>query len=155
MLSCSQGLFAARGPVPVGPGLAMWRFRPLARRSILTNPRGIVHLRPPRPVQAVGPFGRVSGRFFSVEIKVEDFGGESITEGTIMEWQKKVGDFCAKDEILALIETDKVTIEVKAPENGVLEKILAEAEATVEKNQLLATFTPGGEPPKSAAAPAA
>ncbi|CAE7448311.1 kgd2 [Symbiodinium necroappetens] len=90
-------------------------------------------------------------RFSSVEIKTPDFGAESITEGTLMEWQKKVGDFCAKGEILAVIETDKVSTEVKAPDNGVLEKIVAQADETVQKDQLLAVLKPGGEPPPKAA----
>eukprot|EP00434_Breviolum_minutum_P037594 symbB.v1.2.033339.t1/scaffold4129.1/size44250/1 len=148
----------AFGAVPAG---AMWRLAnlPLARRLTVRMfhhvPR--VPVRPGVQVMGRSPLRPGLGlRYFSVEIKIEDFGGESITEGTIMEWQKKVGDFCAKDDILVLIETDKVTIEVKAPENGVLEKIVAEVDATVEKNALLATFSPGGEPPpKTDAAPAA
>jgi len=71
-----------------------------------------------------------------------------------MEWQKQVGDFCAKGEILAVIETDKVSVEVKAEENGTLVEILAGPDSTVEVGQALAVLKPGGEaPPKAAAAP--
>lgn len=71
-----------------------------------------------------------------------------------MEWQKKVGDFCAKGEVLAVIETDKVSVEVKAEENGTLVELLAESDATVEVGQALAVLKPGGEaPPKAAAEP--
>mmetsp|Transcript_77152 Transcript_77152/g.226292 ORF Transcript_77152/g.226292 Transcript_77152/m.226292 type:complete len:425 (-) Transcript_77152:83-1357(-) len=90
----------------------------------------------------------------TIQIKTPDFGAESITEGTLMEWQKKVGDFCAKGEVLAVIETDKVSVEVKAEENGTLVELLAESDATVEVGQALAVLKPGGEaPPKAAAEP--
>lgn len=92
-------------------------------------------------------------RLFSsgtAEIKTPDFGAESITEGTVQEWQKKVGDFCAKGDILVLIETDKVSIEVKAEENGTLQEILAQPDETVEVGQKLAVMKLGGEPPAKA-----
>jgi len=91
--------------------------------------------------------------FSTLEIKTPDFGAESITEGTLMEWQKQVGDFCEKGDILAVIETDKVSTEVKALESGTLTEIIAKADDTVEVGQVLAKMTPGGEaPPKAAAA---
>jgi len=93
--------------------------------------------------------------FSSIEIKTPEFGAESITEGTLMEWQKKVGEFCAKGEILAVIETDKVSVEVKAEENGTLTEICVDADATVEVGQKLAVMSPGGEAPPKEAAPAA
>jgi len=91
----------------------------------------------------------------TIQIKTPEFGAESITEGTLMEWQKQVGDFCAKGEILAVIETDKVSVEVKAEENGTLVEILAGADSTVEVGQPLAVLKPGGEAPPKAAAAAA
>ncbi|CAK0822943.1 unnamed protein product, partial [Prorocentrum cordatum] len=98
-------------------------------------------------VNVVGANARgLAPRFFStVEIKTPDFGAESITEGTLMEWQKQVGDFCAKGDILAVIETDKVSVEVKAEESGTLAEIRAPSDSTVEVGQVLATITPGGE----------
>jgi len=93
--------------------------------------------------------------FSSIEIKTPEFGAESITEGTLLEWQKKVGEFCAKGEILAVIETDKVSVEVKAEENGTLTEICVDADATVEVGQKLAVMSPGGEAPPKEAAPAA
>jgi len=71
-----------------------------------------------------------------------------------MEWQKKPGDFCAKGEVLAFIETDKVSVEVKAEENGTLVEIVAQPDSTVEVGQALAVLKPGGEAPTQAAAPA-
>eukprot|EP00933_Yihiella_yeosuensis_P070980 TRINITY_DN79153_c0_g1_i1.p1 TRINITY_DN79153_c0_g1~~TRINITY_DN79153_c0_g1_i1.p1 ORF type:complete len:216 (+),score=64.93 TRINITY_DN79153_c0_g1_i1:67-714(+) len=92
--------------------------------------------------------------FSTVEIKTPDFGAESITEGTLMEWQVKEGEFAAEGTLLVSIETDKVTTDVKAPQNGTLVTIKAKADETVEVGQVLCVFSPGGEaPPKAAAAP--
>ena len=45
--------------------------------------------------------------------------GESVTEATVAKWYKKEGDAVKKDETLVELETDKVTLEVNAPDNGV------------------------------------
>ncbi len=58
--------------------------------------------------------------------------GESITEGTVIAWYKKVGDPVALDEVLLEIGTDKVDTEIPAAASGVLEEILVEAGTTVE-----------------------
>ena len=78
--------------------------------------------------------------------------GESVTEGTVASWTKKVGDAVKKDEVLVEIETDKVAIEVSAPSDGVLSAIMAEAGATVTPNQVIATI---GGAASAGAAPAA
>eukprot|EP00929_Paragymnodinium_shiwhaense_P007030 TRINITY_DN110993_c0_g1_i1.p1 TRINITY_DN110993_c0_g1~~TRINITY_DN110993_c0_g1_i1.p1 ORF type:complete len:452 (+),score=136.14 TRINITY_DN110993_c0_g1_i1:53-1408(+) len=93
--------------------------------------------------------------FSTKEIVTPEFGAESITEGSIQEWQKKVGDFCAKGDIIVVIETDKVSIEVKAEEHGTLEEICAQVDDTVVVGQKLAVIKPGGEPPAKPAAAAA
>jgi 2-oxoglutarate dehydrogenase E2 component (dihydrolipoamide succinyltransferase) len=72
----------------------------------------------------------------STEIRVPTL-GESVTEATIGQWFKKVGDTVAADEPIVELETDKVTIEVPAPAAGVLEAITAEAGATVDVGALL------------------
>lgn len=59
-----------------------------------------------------------------IEIKVPEL-GESITEGTVAGWLKNVGDFVEADEIIAEIETDKITMEINAPSAGVLKEIKA------------------------------
>jgi 2-oxoglutarate dehydrogenase E2 component (dihydrolipoamide succinyltransferase) len=59
-----------------------------------------------------------------VEIRVPQM-GESVTEGTIANWTKKVGERVEQDELLVEIETDKVTMEVNAPASGVLTEIIA------------------------------
>ena len=58
--------------------------------------------------------------------------GESVSEATVARWAKKPGEAVRKDEILVELETDKVSLEVAAPADGVLESISAEEGATVE-----------------------
>ncbi|WIY51962.1 2-oxoglutarate dehydrogenase complex dihydrolipoyllysine-residue succinyltransferase [Devosia sp. YIM 151766] len=72
----------------------------------------------------------------STEIRVPTL-GESVTEATIGQWYKQVGDAVAADEPLVELETDKVTIEVPAPAAGVLEAIAAQSGETVDVGALL------------------
>ncbi|ENJ7186891.1 2-oxoglutarate dehydrogenase complex dihydrolipoyllysine-residue succinyltransferase [Vibrio fluvialis] len=84
----------------------------------------------------------------TVEILVPDL-PESVADATVATWHKQPGDVVARDEVIVEIETDKVVLEVPAPEAGVLEAILEEEGATVLSKQLLARLKPGavaGEP---------
>ena len=81
--------------------------------------------------------------------------GESVTEATVASWMKKPGDAVAKDEPVVELETDKVNLEVPAPEAGVLAEIVAAEGATVEIGSVLATMNAGAAAPASAPAPAA
>ena len=97
--------------------------------------------------------------------------GDSITEGAVAALTKSPGDAVGADEVVAQIETDKVTIDVRAPAAGVLDAYKVGEGDTVTVGQALATFTPGGagrrqataapplprppRPPAPAAAPAA
>ncbi|CAN5147151.1 2-oxoglutarate dehydrogenase complex dihydrolipoyllysine-residue succinyltransferase [soil metagenome] len=78
--------------------------------------------------------------------------GESVTEGTVGSWTKKVGDAVKRDEVLVEIETDKVAIEVSAPADGVISEILAKDGETVTPNQVIARI--GASAGAAAAAPA-
>ncbi|MDO9247791.1 MAG: biotin/lipoyl-containing protein, partial [Phenylobacterium sp.] len=69
--------------------------------------------------------------------------GESVTEATVARWAKKPGDAVRKDEILVELETDKVSLEVAAPADGVLTSISAEEGATVEPGAVLGHVTEG------------
>ncbi len=71
--------------------------------------------------------------------------GESITEGTILEWKKGVGDTIAADEILLEIGTDKVDSEIPSPESGVIAEILAEPNDVVEVGNVIARIKKDGE----------
>ena len=81
--------------------------------------------------------------------------GESVTEATVARWAKKPGDAVRKDEILVELETDKVSLEVAAPADGVLASISAEEGATVEPGAVLGHVTEGAvaAAPAKAAAP--
>ena len=64
--------------------------------------------------------------------------GESITEGTIVEWKKNVGDMIAKDETLLEISTDKVDSEIPCPTEGKVLELLFNENDTVEVNTIIA-----------------
>ncbi|HSU04015.1 MAG TPA: 2-oxoglutarate dehydrogenase complex dihydrolipoyllysine-residue succinyltransferase, partial [Acetobacteraceae bacterium] len=94
----------------------------------------------------------------ATEIKVPAL-GESVTTATVARWLKQAGEQVAADEALVELETDKVTVEVNAPEAGVLRTISAEQGAEVEVGALLglldAGITASAAPkPAPAAAPA-
>ena len=78
----------------------------------------------------------------TVEIKAPTF-PESVADGVVAAWHKQPGEAVARDELLVEIETDKVVMEVVAPESGVLSAILIEAGETIVSEALLATLTPG------------
>ena len=64
--------------------------------------------------------------------------GESIIEGTILEWRKKVGDSIEVDEILLEIGTDKVDSEIPSPVSGKIMKLLAEPNDVIEVGRVIA-----------------
>jgi 2-oxoglutarate dehydrogenase E2 component (dihydrolipoamide succinyltransferase) len=78
--------------------------------------------------------------------------GESIVDAVIARWLKKEGDTVQQDETLVELETDKVNVEVPAPESGVLQKILKQEGETVAVGEALASMGDGAGQP--AAAPA-
>lgn len=77
--------------------------------------------------------------------------GESVTEGTVTRWLKKVGDTVAVDEPLVEVSTDKVDTEIPSPVAGVIEQILVQEDETVEVGAVLVVIGDGS----GAAAPAA
>ncbi len=81
--------------------------------------------------------------------------GESIFEGTITKWLKKVGDSVTRDEPLFEISTDKVDAEIPAPVSGILSAIKAEAGQTVQVNAVVAVIGGSGAAAAPAPAPAA
>jgi 2-oxoglutarate dehydrogenase E2 component (dihydrolipoamide succinyltransferase) len=78
-----------------------------------------------------------------MEIKAPIF-PESIADGSVAQWHHQPGDFVARDTLLVDIETDKVVIEVFAPEDGVLQNILKAEGETVLSEEPIANFEPGG-----------
>ena len=97
-----------------------------------------------------------------IEVQVPQL-SESVAEGTLASWKKKIGEAVARDEILIDIETDKVVLEVPSPGAGVLVEIIKGDGETVVSGELIAKIdteakagaaAPAAEAPK-AAAPAA
>ncbi|KQY88125.1 2-oxoglutarate dehydrogenase [Brevundimonas sp. Root1423] len=81
--------------------------------------------------------------------------GESVTEATIGKWTKKAGDAVKKDEVLVELETDKVSLEVVSPADGVLSEIKAPDGETVTPGAVLGVVTEGAAAAPSAEAPKA
>ena len=79
----------------------------------------------------------------AIEIKAPAF-PESVADGEVAAWHKQEGEAVSRDELIVEIETDKVVMEVVAPEDGVLASIHVQEGDTVESEQLLATLEPGG-----------
>src|SRR5262249_24707941 len=69
--------------------------------------------------------------------------GESVTEGTILEWHVKVGDFIKLDDTIVEISTDKVDVELPSPASGTVAEILIEEGETVTVGQVIARISPG------------
>ncbi len=79
--------------------------------------------------------------------------GESVSEATVAKWLKKAGDSVKKDETLVELETDKVSVEVSAPEAGVLGEIVANEGATVGIGAVLGRMGGAGAQPAKSQAP--
>ncbi|GAB7129232.1 2-oxoglutarate dehydrogenase complex dihydrolipoyllysine-residue succinyltransferase [Silvimonas sp. JCM 19000] len=92
-----------------------------------------------------------------IEIKVPQL-PESVEEATLLQWKKKEGDAVARDESIIDIETDKVVLEIPAPQAGVLVSIARKEGDSVTSNDVIATIdtdaVAAGAPAPAAAAPA-
>jgi 2-oxoglutarate dehydrogenase E2 component (dihydrolipoamide succinyltransferase) len=78
----------------------------------------------------------------SIEVLVPNL-PESVSDATLISWHKKAGDVVNKNENLVDLETDKVVLEVTAPESGILNKIIKDNGAIVTSGELLAIIEPG------------
>ena len=75
----------------------------------------------------------------AVDIKSPQF-PESIFEGTLSSWLKKEGQEIKQDEVLAEIETDKVVIEVTAPTDGIMGKIIVDEGSTIKSSEIIGNY---------------
>src|SRR5204862_7091582 len=86
--------------------------------------------------------------------------GESVTEGTMLEWHKQEGDQVNEGDVVVEVSTDKVDAEVPAPASGTITRLLAQADETVSVGQVLAEMSAGAvaaaesEQPRAEAPPA-
>ncbi|TVQ67434.1 MAG: 2-oxoglutarate dehydrogenase, E2 component, dihydrolipoamide succinyltransferase [Balneolaceae bacterium] len=92
--------------------------------------------------ESPAPKQEESGSGERVEVVMPQM-GESVMEGTVIEWKKKIGDSVEADETLLEIATDKVDTEVPSPGSGTLIEILAEEGATIEVGQVIAIIATG------------
>ncbi|KAH6721372.1 hypothetical protein DL95DRAFT_526481 [Leptodontidium sp. 2 PMI_412] len=105
-------------------------------------------LRVSRTPQLRYPFPAVAQQFRSYAdkiVKVPEM-AESISEGTLKQWSKQIGDFVEQDEEIATIETDKIDVAVNAPEAGTIKEFLANEEDTVTVGQDLVRMELGEAP---------
>tara|TARA_B100000035_G_scaffold117231_2_gene99361 strand:- start:439 stop:1641 length:1203 start_codon:yes stop_codon:yes gene_type:complete len=77
-----------------------------------------------------------------MEIKAPSF-PESVADGTVATWHKQPGEACSRDELIVDIETDKVVMEVVAPADGIVAKIIKGEGDTVLSDEVIATFEAG------------
>src|SRR5438477_3665825 len=80
----------------------------------------------------------------AVEIQMPQM-GESVTEGTVLEWHKREGEFVEEGETVVEVSTDKVDAEVPAPASGVITRILKAEDETIEVGGVLAELDPSAE----------
>src|SRR6478752_7310926 len=87
-----------------------------------------------------------------IEVKVPQL-SESVAEATLLDWHKKEGEKVSRDENLIDIETDKVVLELPAPADGVLVKIIKKARDSVGSGEVIAQIDTEGKASASSAAP--
>src|SRR5687767_15287210 len=89
-----------------------------------------------------------------VEVKVPQL-SESVSEATLLDWHKKEGEPVKRDENLIDIETDKVVLELPAPADGVLVKIIKQAKDAVGSGEVIAQIDTEAKSSSSPSKPAA
>ena len=85
-----------------------------------------------------------------VEVKIPQL-SESVAEATLVSWKKSVGQAVSRDENLIDIETDKVVLEMPAPADGVLVKVVKGDGGTVKSGDVIATIDTDAKPTVGAA----
>src|SRR3954447_22804807 len=78
----------------------------------------------------------------TVEIQMPQM-GESVTEGTVLEWHKQEGEYVSEGDTVIEVSTDKIDAEVPAPVSGVITKLLVSPDDTVQVGQALAEMAAG------------
>jgi len=81
----------------------------------------------------------------TVEIQMPQM-GESVTEGTVLEWHKSEGEYVTEGETVVEVSTDKIDAEVPAPASGVITRIVKGPDETIEVGGVLAELDPSAEP---------
>jgi 2-oxoglutarate dehydrogenase E2 component (dihydrolipoamide succinyltransferase) len=131
------------------------RPQPTAETGSMAQPNGVSTPAPaPAPAHTAGGNGGAAPSGPGVDVLMPQM-GESIFEGTITKWLKKVGDKVQRDEPLFEISTDKVDAEIPAPSGGVLSEIKVKEGTTVQVNTVVAVIGGSGTTAAAQKAPAA
>ncbi|KAF6813899.1 dihydrolipoyllysine-residue succinyltransferase component of 2-oxoglutarate dehydrogenase complex, mitochondrial [Colletotrichum plurivorum] len=117
----------------------------LSRRLITTARCVTLRRCQPRPLPLQLPQMMQHVRSYADKMVQVPQMAESISEGTLKQWSKQVGDFVEQDEEIATIETDKIDVAVNAPEAGVIKEFLVNEEDTVTVGQDIVKLELGGE----------
>lgn len=133
-----EGLAAPQSEVVVGSALYTLDVEPGAQSSVAV---------PIKPVEAPIPSASAT-KTITVKVPVM---GESITTGILAKWICGVNDNVSVDQVVASIETDKVTVDVRSPLNGSIAKIYAEEGQEVNVDEVLFDIAPGAGVTASAA----
>ncbi|OAQ66664.1 2-oxoacid dehydrogenases acyltransferase [Pochonia chlamydosporia 170] len=108
-------------------------------------PLRLTHSRRPNPLVMLPSLMQTVRSYADKVVKVPQM-AESISEGTLKQFSKSIGDFVEQDEEIATIETDKIDVAVNAPEAGTIKEFLASEEDTVTVGQDLVRIELGGAP---------
>lgn len=87
-------------------------------------------------------------RFSTSTIRIPNM-GDSISEGTLVQWNKKIGDYCKMDEVIAVVETDKVSVDIRVDQAGVLVEQMAKINDTLQVGASLCKIDTSASPPSS------
>jgi len=121
-----------------------------SRRLMVQGAAGSRLLRPTAVRTFVTPSLFVAMPIKTIEVPTM---GDSITEGTIVDIPVAPGDYVQPDEVVLVLETDKVSVDVRATEGGALVEVLGEIDDVVEVGSNLYRIDTDADPPESAAAP--
>src|SRR5579884_1910660 len=102
---------------------------------------------PPEQAPPEAPAASSDGATGTIVDVVTPAAGESVTEGTILEWHVKVGDSIKADETIVEISTDKVDVELPAPASGTVTELLVQEGDTVTVGQVIARIALGATAP--------
>ncbi|KAJ5885321.1 hypothetical protein N7495_009831 [Penicillium taxi] len=119
----------------------------LTRSNISSNTSGLLQVSSGINVSRnIAPFVGSQIRTYADKVIQVPQMAESITEGTLKQFSKQVGDFVERDEEIATIETDKIDVSVNAPESGTIKELLVNEEDTVTVGQDLLVIELGEAP---------
>ncbi|KAJ3162346.1 2-oxoglutarate dehydrogenase complex E2 component [Geranomyces michiganensis] len=125
-----------------------------ASRAAARSPLAFASSARPRIASTSSVFSNAGQARFMADkvVKVPPM-AESIQEGTLTQWHKKVGDFVARDEVISTIETDKVDVTVNSPESGTIVEFYSEEGDTVSVGSNFFRLELGDAPAGGAAPP--